>query len=300
MKGLLKDRLQQGRERLEEAREAVKALCEPVEPPRDTTAYRRYFCAVESGDAAAITENGPKRVALYKLVAAFLRAYADLANEMPEAGYTNAETREIRDEVDHYNKVRQEVMLGSGDYVDLKRFEPDMRRLLDNYIRAEETEVLSTFEDITLVELIVERGEVAVEALPSGIRENTEAVAETIENNVRRLIIEETPVNPRYYERMSDLLDEIIRQRRQDAVEYREYLSRIVELTKEVSGFETQSSYPPKINTATLRALYDNLPEWDESDASGFGKGYYADGNAEFREATAIALDQTIRESEEG
>ena len=45
--GLLKDRLKQGRERLEEAREAVKALCEPVEPPFDTPAYLRYFCAAD-------------------------------------------------------------------------------------------------------------------------------------------------------------------------------------------------------------------------------------------------------------
>ena len=33
VEGLLKDRLGLGRERLEEAREAIKALCEPVEPP---------------------------------------------------------------------------------------------------------------------------------------------------------------------------------------------------------------------------------------------------------------------------
>ena len=32
--GLLKDRLEKARERLEETREAVKALCEPVEPPQ--------------------------------------------------------------------------------------------------------------------------------------------------------------------------------------------------------------------------------------------------------------------------
>ena len=41
VEGLLKDRLTQGQERLEEAREAVKALCEPVEPPRDTAASLR-------------------------------------------------------------------------------------------------------------------------------------------------------------------------------------------------------------------------------------------------------------------
>ena len=41
--GLLKDRLEQGRARLEEALEEVRALCEPVEPPRDTQAYLRFF-----------------------------------------------------------------------------------------------------------------------------------------------------------------------------------------------------------------------------------------------------------------
>ena len=72
VRGLLKDRLQQGRERLEEAREAVKALCEPVEPPRDTAAYLRFFCAAESGNAGQLKDNEPKRVALYKRTAAFL------------------------------------------------------------------------------------------------------------------------------------------------------------------------------------------------------------------------------------
>ena len=96
VQGLLKDRLQQGRERLEEAREAIKALCEPVEPPRDTPAYLRFFCAAESGDAAQLKDNEPKRVALYKLAAGFLRSYANLANEMSEAGYSDAEAKEIK------------------------------------------------------------------------------------------------------------------------------------------------------------------------------------------------------------
>src|SRR2546428_6561181 len=120
VEGLLKDRLQQGRQRLEEAREAIKALCEPVEPPRDTAAYLRFFCAANSGDAAQIKANEPKRVALYKLAAAFLRAYANLANEMREAGYSDVEAREIRDEVAHYEKVRGEGKRASGDNSDLE------------------------------------------------------------------------------------------------------------------------------------------------------------------------------------
>ena len=137
-------------------------MCEPVEPPGDTAAHIRFFCAVESGNAGQLKDNEPKRVALYKLAAAFLRAYANLANEMGEAGYSDAEIKEIKAEVDHYEKVRQEVKLASGDYIDMKMYEPAMRHLLDTYIRAEESEKLSVFDDLTLVQLIVERGEDAV------------------------------------------------------------------------------------------------------------------------------------------
>jgi len=259
--GLLKDRLATGRERLEEVRESIKALCEPVEPPRDTAAYVRFFCAAESGNAQQLKDNEPKRVALYKLAGAFLRAYANLANEIVEAGYSEEEAKEIKAEVDYYGKVRDEVKLASGDYIDMKMYEPAMRYLLDMYIRAEESEKVSAFDDVTLVQLIVERGEGAVEALPAGIRQNPEAMAETIENNVRRLIIDEMAVNPKYYEKMSELLDALIQTRKKEALDYQAYLARIVELTKRVSKPESQSSYPASINSPARRALYDNLDQ---------------------------------------
>src|SRR5438093_5927434 len=127
-----------------------------------------------------------------------------------------------------------------------------MRHLLDTYIRAEESEKLSGFDDLTLVQLIVERGEAAVDALPRGLRENREAMAETIENNVRRLIIDEMAINPKYYEKMSQRLDALIAQRKQAAMDYKVYLARIVTLTKQASQPETQSSYPAKINSSVL------------------------------------------------
>ena len=293
--GLLKDRLQQGRERLEEAREAIKALCEPVDPPHDTAAYLRFFCAAESGNAQQLKDNEPKRVALYKLAAAFLRAYANLANEMCDAGYSDTETREIKAEVDHYEKVRQEVKLASGDYIDMKMYEPAMRHLLDTYIRAEESEELSAFDDLTLVQLIVERNGAAVDALPEGIRKNPKAIAETIENNVRRLIIDETAVNPKYYEKMSKLLDTLILQRKQEAMDYKAYLARLVELTKKVSSPETQSSYPARINSAALRALFDNLDEVTVSATQKLSSGYGSDDAMNARETRALAVDAAIR-----
>lgn len=296
VEGLLKDRLQQGRERLEEAREAVKALCEPVEPPRDSAAYLRYFCAAESGNAAQLKENEPKRVALYKLAAAYLRAYANLANEMREAGYSDADVQEIKREVDHYEKVREEVKLASGDYVDMKMFEPAMRHLLDTYIRAEESEKLSSFDDMTLVQLIVERGANAVDLLPDGIRGNQGAVAETIENNVRRLIIDEMAVNPKYYERMSQLLDALIAERKRQALDYKAYLARLVELTKQVSNPATQITYPVAINTAPLRALFDNLQGVGDLEGMLTRLGAVAEVRvgATAAERVALALDKAI------
>ncbi len=257
--GLLKDRVGKARERLEETLEAVKALCEPVDAPRDSAAYLRYFCAKDSGDVAQLKENEPNRLALYKHVAALVRAFANLANELQEAGYSANEGAAVRRDVNHYERVRTEVKLASGDYIDLKMYEPAMRHLLDAYIQAEESKKVSAFDDMSLVRLIVERGAAAVEALPDGIKKSKETVAETIENNVRRLIVDEQPINPKYYEKMSELLDALIEQRRREAMDYQEYLRRIVELARQVTNPAMGGAYPPAIDTPGKRSLYDNL-----------------------------------------
>ncbi|MBW3578873.1 MAG: type I restriction endonuclease subunit R [Actinobacteria bacterium] len=257
--GLVKNRLDQARERLNDTRETVKALCEPVGQRPSTSDYLHYFCATDSGDQQQLKDNEPKRLKLYKHVGSFIRAYADLANEMDEAGYSQQETAEIAEEVKHYENVRREVKLASGDYVDLKVYEPDMRHLLDSYIEAEDSEVLSDFDEQGLVQLIVERGTAgAIASLPQGIRHDDDLSAETIVNNVRRVIIDERPVNPKYYDRMSVLLDNVIDQRRRRALSYREFLKELETIAGQVvrPGGE---SYPASIDSPARRALYDNL-----------------------------------------
>src|SRR5207244_4922456 len=117
--GLLEDRLEKARERLEEMLETVRALCEPVEPPKDSPAHLRYFCARDSGNAEQLKANEPNRLTLYKQVAALVRAYANLAPEMDAAGYTPHQAAAIKTEVDHAEKVRAEVKLASGDYIEV-------------------------------------------------------------------------------------------------------------------------------------------------------------------------------------
>lgn len=259
VEGLLENRLSKARDDLEDAREAIKALCEPVDQPKDEQAYLRFFCGTESGDAEQLKALEPRRLNLYKMTSALLRCFANLANELDEAGYSPTEIAELKAEVAHFEKVRSLVKLKSADYIDLKMYEPAMRQLIDNYIRAEESEKISAFDDMSLIQLIVERGAKAVEALPNGIRNNHEAVAETIENNVRKLIIDESPINPKYYETMSALLDALIVKRKKDALSYQKYLAEIIELTRKAKSPGESSSYPASLTTAARRNLYDNL-----------------------------------------
>jgi type I restriction enzyme R subunit len=256
--GLLKDRFVEGKKDLDESLETVRALCEPVQPPKGSAEYIRYFCG-DVENPYALKENEIKRVRLYKSVSRLLRTYADIANDMKEAGYDQDQIAVIRKEVEHYEKVRAEVKLASGDYIDLKKYEPAMRALMDRYISASESEKLSAFDDKSLVDLIVEKGPDAINSLPDAVTKSEVAVAEIIENNVRKLITDEMPTNPKYYQRMSELLDELVKKRKRADLEYRKYLEEIIALSKKVKNPSESESYPNEINTRGKQALYDNL-----------------------------------------
>ncbi len=259
VEGLLSDRIAKAQQRLTETLEALRALCEPVAPPKDTAAHIHYFCGVDTKDKDQLKENEPKRLTLYKLSATVLRAYADIAGDLDEAGYDSAGAGKLKAEVEHFQKLRDEIKLASGDAIDLKMYEPAMRHLIDTYIKADDSEVLTNFDDMSLIELIVARGPDAVNSLPDGIKKNKEAVAETIENNVRKLIIDESPVNPKYYEHMSALLDALIEQRRAEAIGYAAYLDKIAELTKLAKDPSATTTYPTGVSSPGQRALFDNL-----------------------------------------
>lgn len=256
VEGLLKDRIEQERQDLDESLEMVRALCEPVSPPKGTLQYQHYFCAMESGNAEQLKANEPKRVDLYKGVASLVRAYANLANRMSEAGYSPNEAESIKQQVKHFVDVRDEVKLGAGENVDLKQFEAGMRALLDTYIQADASRNLATF-DQGLVHLIVEHGVGAIEKLPESIRKDPEAAAETIVNNVRKTIVDEQAMNPKYYESMSTLLDALIEQRREAVIDYQEYLLKLVEFTQRLAKGESEQKYPKWADSSARRALID-------------------------------------------
>jgi len=263
--GLLKNRVQEAKKHLEELLESLRALCEPVKMPRTTLEYIRYFCFEHDGDVEELEENEPKRLSLYKFTASLLRAFADIVGDLEEFDYTQKQIEDTKKEVAYFQRVRDEIKLASNDYIDLKKYEADMRHLIDNYISAGESEKLSAFDDMTLIELIIERGVDFVDEMPEGIRKDKEAAAEVIENNVRRKIIEKRSTNPLYYEKMSELLMKIIEERKNQKADYKKYLEMIVELTRKVEKPEEYSGYPDRIKkSSALRAFYDNVTKDEE------------------------------------
>ena len=255
---MLQDRLEKGKERLDNALEEIALLCEPVEVPKDRMAYIRYFCGnTEIKEELKARET--QRTALYKKTVALIRAYANIADEMEEAGYTVSEIVKIKKELDHYLKLREDIRIASGEVLDLKTYEADMRHLIDTYIQADEPVTISPFSEMPLLDIINSEGIVeAIESLPKGLRSSKEAVAETIENNVRKKIIKEHLIDPAFFEKMSKLLAELIKARKENAITYEEYLRKIAELAKQVNEGKSEET-PDVLVTVAQRALYNNL-----------------------------------------
>jgi type I restriction enzyme, R subunit len=256
---LLKDRLEVARERLENALETLALICEPVEPPRGELEHIQYFCG-NTEIEADLEARAPFRAELYKATASLVRSFANISADLNAAGYSEPEVARIRAKTEHYVKLREVIRLASGEVLDLKAYEADMRHLIDTYIEAREPRTISPFGEMSLIELIVKSGIAeAINAQLGGLRGNRDAIAETIENNVRRKIIKEHLADPAFYESMSELLDEVIKLRKANAISYEEYLKRVADLAIRVQTGYTDGTLAQLRDSPALRALYSNL-----------------------------------------
>ncbi len=216
-----------------------------------------YFCG-NTEIPTDLQDHEPQRVALYKATVSLIRAYANIADELELAGYSTDDVSRIKRKMDHYLGIRDIIRRASGEILDLKPYEADMRHLIDTYIEADEPRKISPFDNIGLLELIVKTGIAdAIAAQLGGLKGNRTAIAETIENNVRNVIIRDRLTDPAFYEKMSTLLDEIIAARKAKAIEYEEYLKRMGELTKSVAKGHSDDT-PTQLDTPGKRALYNN------------------------------------------
>jgi len=125
--------------------------------PREVEQFLHYFCG-DAASANALTETEALRVSFYKAVAIFARAYADLAQDLSEAGYSDAEAATLQKDVEFYAEIRSAIKKHSGEELDIKPFEADMRHLINTYIQADPAAELGELGEMSLTELIIETG----------------------------------------------------------------------------------------------------------------------------------------------
>jgi type I restriction enzyme R subunit len=287
----LKDWLKEGKERLDDSREALRYLCEPVEAPREVEQFLRFFCG-DSTDPEALAATEDMRVAFYKAVATFVRAFAEISSDMDAAGYTQAEADAIRAEVDSYSDLRAAVKRCACEELDTKPFEADMRHLINTYIQAEPAQGLAGLADLSLTDLIIKTGihDAIARKLNEKGKLSKDAVAETIINNVRKTIIRERLTDPRFYEQMSKLLDDLIKQRRSDTAEYEEFLRKAEELVRRLAAQEPAQGAPAVLHgKREATVLFNNL-------ASLPATTFVCPDDAEVRAALANQIDSALRE----
>ena len=287
----LKNWLEEGRKKLDAAREALKYLCEPVPPPRLVEQYLHSFCG-DASNPLALDETEVLRISFYKAVATFVRAYAAISQDLPEAGYTSAEITAINQEVEWFCDIRAAIKKHSGEELDIKPYEADMRHLINTYIQADPADPLGTLEHYSLVQLIIATGihDAIAKMLNAKGKLSKNAIAEGIINNVRKTIIRDQLTDPKFYEEMSRLLDDLIALKRTITESYEEFLQKAEALVHQVSGKAMTGSHPISLNV-NLEAihLYNNL---DRIPADRFQCPADADGRVKL----ALAIDRTMRE----
>ena len=257
----LKNWLEEGKKQLDNARQAIGYLCEPVAQPREVEQYLHYFC----GDAAnpnALNETEALRVSFYKAVAIFARSYADIAQDMAKAGYSDAEAVAIHKEVEWYAEIRSAIKKHSCEELDIKPFEADMRYLINTYIQADAATELGALGEMSLTELIIKTGihDAIAKKLNEKGKLSKNAVAEGIINNVRKTIIRDQLTDPRFYAQMSKLLDDLIKQSRTDTAAYEEFLRKAEDLVKRLAAKQPEDGIPAELHgKREATVIYNNL-----------------------------------------
>ncbi|WP_449406307.1 hypothetical protein [Massilia phosphatilytica] len=125
-----------------------------------------------------------------------------------------------------YSEVRAAIKNHSGEELDIKPFEADMRHLINTYIQADPADLLGDLSSLSLTELIIETGihDAIAKKLNEKGKLSRNAIAEGIINNVRKNIIRDELTDPKFYEQMSKLLEDLIKQKRDDTESYEEFL----------------------------------------------------------------------------
>ena len=268
--GLLDDAISKNRKRLELCLQAygnMKADWERQEV-RTTADVIKYFCPEipltlsEDERKKQDEANKARREMFYKITQALGAAYANISDYILKAGYSEQQADEIHRTVSEAASLNARVKQASGDDFDVKQFDPQMRQLLDRYIRAEDAEtIIPPTLDFSFLDMITAKSDTdeetkkAVDAADG----KEKAAAEVIEAKARAVI---NDWNARDHEQalsFAQRLQKIIDDMNTETQQTTERIKQLIELLKAMKGV---SQAPDGITTPVARALWNNRSAW--------------------------------------
>ena len=220
------------------------------------------FKTVKGDDEAYIQhlEEEPKRKEFYDSLNLFLKSFNEcmVLQEFVHE-FKNLDT--YRNELKKFMELRKTVSVRYADRVDFDKYKQALIKIMDDNIKAEEAELLT--KQITITD--TEAFEKIVEEMGSD-----KSKAEAIAAQTQRTITEKLDTDPKFYQKFSDKINDILEEMRKKKIADIEALKQMKLIEDEVLN-KKDDSIPDKIKGKIgadifYRNLQDEFNEFDLSD----------------------------------
>ena len=258
IEGLLEDAISKNKKRLKDAESAYDAIKSEWERMGIHTADQvvEYFLTEYENDPAK-----ERRFAFYKITQAFAVAYTNISDYILRAGYTAQEAEDYHKKAREASTLHLRVKQAAEEDFDVKMRDPQMRNLLDRFIRAEEAEtIIPATADFSFLDFLT-AGSNTDKAAAEAVRQagSTKAAAEKIVAKDRSVINDWHSKDRALSESFAHRLQEIIDEMKRNTEVTTEIIKRLIELLK---SMHQGANSPEGLNSAVASALWNNRTEW--------------------------------------
>ena len=164
----------------------------------------------------------------YKRLRAFTQClHISLSSEKIHDVFGDREIETMKGDWKRLSELRRSVRLRYQEVVDIKEFEPKIRRLLDDHVAARPAEIIIKLVDI--------HDSGALQAIVDETGTSGASKADRIASATRRAITENMELDPAFYRRFSKLIEETIEAYRERRISEQAYLDGVQELAGKIA-----------------------------------------------------------------
>lgn len=259
IEGLLEDAITKNRKRFKAAEEAYDAIKSDWERMGINTADEvvEYFQKDFENDPAK-----ERRMLFYKIVQSLASSYSCLSDYIIRAGYTKEEAEAKHRKVGEASSLMLRVKQASEEDFDVKMFDPQMRGLLDRFIRADEANpIIPATADFSFLDLLTAESdtEESVKKAQKEAGGSAKAAAEKIIAKERIVINDwkrkDKVMGESFAERLQAIIDEI----KNETKVTTETIKKLIELLK---FMHKRNKTPDGIESDFEKALWNNRSDW--------------------------------------